>query len=129
MPDVAVVCDHEEIRALYENALKHYDNNVLYTAKNGPSAPAKHRVSQPRPELVAIDDRFSGEISGLETLRLLLGEFPGLRINFITEDDTMGKRLEEYRSVIVVVKPIEPFMNQDCKPFDKVLYETWIGKH
>lgn len=61
MPNVAVVCDHDPIRALYENALKHYDNTVLYTAKNGPDALAKHRASTPKPELVAIDDRFSAE--------------------------------------------------------------------
>jgi len=128
MSNVALICDNDEIRALYEKALKFYGNDVLYTSKNGPDALIKHRECKAKPELVAIDDRFS-DTSGVETLRLILGEFPGTRINFITEDDTMAKKLEQYKSVVVVLKPIEPFMNQNNKPFDKVLYDTWIGKH
>ncbi len=106
MLGVMIVEDEVFLQELYTEVLVQHGERVLATAADGETAVRRFRGTDPRPDLVLMDQRMPGK-DGLEAMRELLAIDPGVQVVFLTADNTVAKAAMEGGAAGYISKPFK----------------------
>jgi DNA-binding NarL/FixJ family response regulator len=101
---VAIVDDEAQLVRTYELLFKKRRIPMAFTAYSGEEAIEKFRMADPKPVIVVIDYRLP-DMSGLETMKVLLAIEPRTKIVLISGDESIGQKSLDAGAMVFMKKP------------------------
>jgi len=101
---VAIVDDEPGVLRTYELLFKRRKISLAFTALDGPEAIEKLKKANLRPSVVVIDYRLP-TMNGLELMREVLAIEPGIKIIFISGDDSVREKSIDAGAAVFLKKP------------------------